>query len=66
MYLRLSTFAGPNVDKKIASVIAKKAADSECVMVILDNNHTHGHGHVLDELNLYGSLDLVAQRECLK
>lgn len=64
MYLRLSTFAGPNVDKKIASVIAKKAADSEWVMVVLDNNHTHGH--VLDELNLYGSLDLVAQGECLK
>lgn len=64
MYLRLSIFAGPNVEKKFASVIAKKAADIERVMVILDSNRTHGH--VLGELNLYGSLDSVAQGECLK
>ncbi len=54
MYPRLRIFDGSSVDKKIASVIAEKAAKCERVMVVLDSNHTHEH--VLGELNLYAPL----------
>ena len=54
MYPRLRIFDGSSVDAKIAAVIADKAAKCDCVMVILDSNHTHDH--VLSELNLYASL----------
>lgn len=54
MYPRLRIFDGSSVDAKIAAVIAEKAAKCDCVMVILDSNHTHDH--VLSELNLYASL----------
>ena len=54
MYPRLRIFDGSSVDKKIASVIAEKAATCQRVMVILDSNHTHDH--VLNELNLYAPL----------
>ena len=54
MYPRLKIFDGSSVDEKIASDIAKKAANSQRVMVILDSNHTHEH--VLGELKLYAPL----------
>ena len=54
MYPRLRIFDGSSLDKKVAAIIAEKAAKCERVMVILDSNHTHEH--VLGELNLYASL----------
>jgi cephalosporin hydroxylase len=54
MYPRLRIFDGSSIDSKIASIIAKKAANCERVMVVLDSNHTHEH--VLGELNLYAPL----------
>ena len=54
MYPRLRIFDGSSLDEKIAQEVSQKASQCECVMVILDSNHTHEH--VLGELNLYASL----------
>ena len=54
MYPRLRIFDGSSLDKKVAAIIAEKAAKCERVMVILDSNHTHEH--VLGELTLYAAL----------
>ena len=54
MYPRLRIFDGSSLNEKVAQEVSQKTLRCECVMVILDSNHTHEH--VLGELNLYASL----------
>lgn len=45
---------GSSVDPAVVKQVAEKVAGAECVLVILDSNHTYGH--VLAELQAYSQM----------
>lgn len=51
---RIEMIQGSSIAPDIVAEVRKRAAGSECVMVILDSNHTHEH--VLAELEAYAPL----------
>jgi cephalosporin hydroxylase len=59
MFDRIDMIEGSSIDDAIAEQVAGAAAKAECVMVVLDSNHTHAH--VLRELELYAPL---VTKEC--
>jgi cephalosporin hydroxylase len=54
MSKRIRMIEGSSTDERIAAQVAALACGRNCVMVVLDSNHTHGH--VLRELELYSPL----------
>jgi len=54
MMKKITMIEGSSVSKKIFEQVKNFADESKNIMVILDSNHTHDH--VLNELEMYGSL----------
>lgn len=54
MYKRITMIEGSSTDPEIINEVNRLAAEKQCVLVILDSNHTHEH--VLAELKLYSPL----------
>ncbi len=54
MYKRISMIEGSSIDPNTFEKVKAFAKGKERILVCLDSNHTHDH--VLEELNLYGSL----------
>ena len=54
MYKRITMIQGSSVDKNVLKDVYKFAKNKNCVLVVLDSNHTHEH--VLKELELYSQL----------
>lgn len=54
LFRRISLIDGSSTAPAIVEQVAAKAAGKECVLVLLDSNHTHGH--VLAELEAYAPL----------
>lgn len=54
MYERITLIEGSSVSKEVHEKVQKLARGKKKILVILDSNHTHDH--VLEELNLYGSM----------
>jgi len=57
MSSRISMLEGSSIDPRIVDQVHEMAAGYECVMVLLDSNHTHDH--VLRELEAYAHLTSV-------
>lgn len=51
---RIMMIEGSSIDQTIADQVYKEAQQYQCVLVVLDSNHTHDH--VLRELELYAPL----------
>lgn len=54
MYKRITMVEGSSTDTEIFSQVRELCLGKKSVIVVLDSNHTHTH--VLEELQLYGSL----------
>jgi cephalosporin hydroxylase len=54
MAKRVEMIEGSSIDSAIVASVCDAAKDRECVMVVLDSNHTHEH--VINELRSYSGL----------
>ena len=54
MFQRITMIQGSSIDEGIVRQVREFAQDKQCVLVMLDSNHTHAH--VLKELELYSPL----------
>ena len=57
MFRRVSMIEGSSVDPSVTTQVTNAAKSKECVLVVLDSNHTHEH--VLAELTAYAPLTSV-------
>jgi cephalosporin hydroxylase len=54
MFKRVEMIEGSSIDESVSTRVKEFAKDRQCVLVVLDSNHTHDH--VLRELELYSPL----------
>lgn len=57
LYRRITMLEGSSIDDRIVDEISARARSRDCVLVLLDSNHTHEH--VLAELEAYAPLTTV-------
>lgn len=57
MFRRITMFEGSSTDEALFARIAARAEGRQCILVMLDSNHTHEH--VAAELELYAPLTSV-------